>query len=36
MRFITVAIGNKDEAYIEKNLIDGINILLSDENNKGK
>lgn len=36
MRFITVAIGNKDEAYIEKNLIDGINILLSDDNNKGK
>ena len=31
-----VAIGNNEEAYIEDSLSDGLNIILSDENNKGK
>lgn len=36
MRIVTVALGNADEAYIEKNLSDGINVIYSDDNNKGK
>lgn len=32
----TVAIGNKDESYIESNLTMGLNIISSDDNNKGK
>ena len=31
-----VAVGNFDEAYIEENFNDGVNIVLSDDNNKGK
>ncbi|WP_454920753.1 hypothetical protein [Abiotrophia defectiva] len=32
----TVAIGNDKEAYIEERISDGVNIILSDDNNKGK
>lgn len=31
-----VAFGNLEEAYIEKKLSDGVNIIYSDDNNKGK
>ena len=30
------AVGNKDEAFIEKNFNSGLNIISSDDNNKGK
>lgn len=36
MRIITVAVGNKEESFIEHDFIDGVNIILSDDNNKGK
>lgn len=32
----TVAIGNNEEAFIEDNFKDGINIIYSNDNNKGK
>lgn len=32
----TVAIGNFEESYIEKEISNGVNIILSDDNNKGK
>ncbi|KGQ63007.1 hypothetical protein [Gallibacterium anatis] len=32
----TIAIGNNEESYIEKRISDGVNIILSDDNNKGK
>ena len=31
-----VAFGNAEEAYVEERLIDGVNIIFSDDNNKGK
>ena len=31
-----IAIGNNEEAYIENSFSDGLNIILSDDNNKGK
>lgn len=31
-----VAVGNSEEAFIEDNFSEGLNILLSDDNNKGK
>lgn len=31
-----VAVGNSDEAFVEKNLSTGLNIISSDDNNKGK
>lgn len=31
-----VAFGDKDEAFIESRLIDGLNVLYSNENNRGK
>lgn len=31
-----VALGNNEEAFIEDTFSDGLNILLSDDNNKGK
>lgn len=31
-----IAIGNREEGYIEDRFIDGFNIILSDDNNKGK
>lgn len=36
MKIIKVGLGNTDEAYIESGFSDGINIIFSDENNKGK
>ena len=36
MKIIKVGLGNTDEAYIESKFSDGINIIYSDENNKGK
>lgn len=36
MKIIKVGLGNTDEAYIESEFSDGINIIYSDENNKGK
>ena len=31
-----IAVGNKTEGFIESSLIDGCNIISSDDNNKGK
>lgn len=31
-----VAVGNSEEAFIEDTFSEGLNILLSDDNNKGK
>lgn len=36
MKIKSVAVGNREEAFIEKNFSDGLNIMLSDDNNKGK
>lgn len=36
MRIRLVAIGNQEEAYVERNFTAGINIISSDDNNKGK
>lgn len=36
MKIIRVGLGNADEAYIESRFSDGVNIIFSDENNKGK
>ena len=36
MKIIKMAVGNAEEAYIEDRFSDGINIIFSDENNKGK
>ena len=36
MRIIRSAIGNSDEAFIENSFTDGLNIISSDDNNKGK
>ena len=36
MKILKVAVGNSDEAFIEKTFTDGLNIISSDENNKGK
>lgn len=36
MRIRKVAIGNHTEAFIENGFSDGINIISSDDNNKGK
>lgn len=36
MKIIKVGLGNTDEAYIESRFSDGINIIFSDDNNKGK
>ena len=36
MRIIKVAVGNITEAFIENNLTSGVNIISSDDNNKGK
>ena len=30
------AVGNSDEAFVEENFTSGINIVSSDDNNKGK
>ena len=31
-----VAVGNSEEAFVEKSFSDGVNIISSDDNNKGK
>lgn len=31
-----VAVGDKAESYVENNLTEGINVISSDDNNKGK
>ena len=36
MKIIRVGLGNTNEAYIESRFTDGVNIIFSDENNKGK
>ena len=36
MNIIKMAVGNADEAYIEDSFSDGVNIIYSDDNNKGK
>ncbi len=36
MKILTVAVGNANEAFVEKNFTDGLNIISSDDNNKGK
>lgn len=36
MEIKKVALGNAEEAYIEDRLSDGVNIIFSDDNNKGK
>ena len=32
----SIALGNVKEAYVEEKLTDGVNIIFSDDNNKGK
>ncbi|MDE7434802.1 MAG: hypothetical protein K2N01_03115 [Lachnospiraceae bacterium] len=32
----SIALGNLEEAYVEERLTDGVNIIFSDDNNKGK
>ena len=36
MKIRKVAVGNTEVAFVEKNLTDGVNIISSDDNNKGK
>lgn len=36
MKILRVAVGNSIEAYVENQLKDGVNIIFSDDNNKGK
>ena len=36
MKILKVAVGNSSEAYIENGFKDGLNVISSDENNKGK
>lgn len=36
MKILCVAVGNREEAFIENSFSDGVNIIFSDENNKGK
>ena len=36
MKIKTIAIGNDKEAFIEDRLSDKVNIIYSDDNNKGK
>lgn len=36
MKILKVAVGNIDEAFIESDFTGGVNIISSDENNKGK
>lgn len=31
-----MAVGNSEEAFIEENFINGVNVISSDDNNKGK
>lgn len=36
MKIRKVAVGNSNEAFIEENFTDGVNVISSDDNNKGK
>ncbi len=36
MKILKMAIGNREEAYIEHSFSGGLNVIYSDENNKGK
>ena len=36
MRIIKTAVGNVKEAFIEDRLTDGVNIIFSNDNSKGK
>ncbi len=36
MKILKVAVGNTSEAFIEENFSNGLNIISSDDNNKGK
>ena len=36
MKILKVAIGNSNEAFIEDKFTEGLNIISSDDNNKGK
>lgn len=36
MKILKIGVGNHNEAFIEKNFCDGVNIISSDDNNKGK
>ena len=36
MKIKRTAVGNKQEAFIENGFADGLNIISSDDNNKGK
>lgn len=36
MKILKIAIGNSEEAYIENSFTEGLNIIFSDDNNKGK
>lgn len=36
MRILKTGCGNTEEAFIENRLTDGVNIIFSNDNNKGK
>ncbi len=36
MKIKSIALGNAEEAYVEERFTDGVNIIFSDDNNKGK
>lgn len=36
MKILRVAVGNSKEAFIESRFTEGLNIISSDDNNKGK
>ena len=36
MKILKMAIGNREEAYIEQSFSGGLNVIYSDDNNKGK
>ena len=36
IKFLKLYVGNENEAFIENHLSDGVNIIYSDDNNKGK
>lgn len=36
MKIKSIALGNAEEAYVEERFSDGVNIIFSDDNNKGK
>lgn len=36
MKILRVAVGNSKEAFIESQFTEGLNIISSDDNNKGK